>query len=220
MATFNKGILGGFSGKVGNVVGGSWRGIDYMRSKPTKVNNPNTPAQQTQRQKFALMIAFLKKIKPVIQAGFKTGSRRQTAYNSATSYNLKKAVTGTVPNVEIDFAALMVSRGTLMQAQGATALSDNPGEIVFSWNDNSGMGNAQTDDRALILVYNPVREQALFTVEDGPIREDATYTMTVPDSYGGESVETYIGFVTADGSEASDSSYLGNITIAETAPGG
>lgn len=220
MATFNKGILGGFSGKVGNVVGGSWRGIDYMRSKPTKVNNPNTPAQQTQRQKFALMMGLLKKIKPVIQAGFKTGNRRQTAFNSAASYNLKKAVSGTAPDVEIDFAALMVSRGTLMQAQGATAESNNPGELVFSWSDNSGMGNAQPDDRALILVYNPVREQAIFNVEDGPIRGDATYTMTVPDNYAGEQVETYIGFASADGSEASDSSYLGAITVAAAAPGG
>ena len=27
MATYNKGILGGFSGKIGNVVGSSWKGI-------------------------------------------------------------------------------------------------------------------------------------------------------------------------------------------------
>ena len=29
MATFEKGILGGFSGKVGNVVGGTWKGKSY-----------------------------------------------------------------------------------------------------------------------------------------------------------------------------------------------
>jgi len=31
MGSFRKGIQGGFSGKVGNVVGAHWRGIDYMR---------------------------------------------------------------------------------------------------------------------------------------------------------------------------------------------
>jgi hypothetical protein len=31
MAKISQGILGGFSGTVGTVVGGHWRGIDYMR---------------------------------------------------------------------------------------------------------------------------------------------------------------------------------------------
>lgn len=31
MGTIKQGILGGFSGKVGTVIGGSWKGISYMR---------------------------------------------------------------------------------------------------------------------------------------------------------------------------------------------
>lgn len=38
MATLNKGILGGFSGKVGTVVGANWRGLDIIRSRP-KISN-------------------------------------------------------------------------------------------------------------------------------------------------------------------------------------
>ena len=34
MGKINLGILGSFSGKVGNVVGGKWKGISYMRAKP------------------------------------------------------------------------------------------------------------------------------------------------------------------------------------------
>jgi hypothetical protein len=32
MGTIKQGILGGFSGKVGTVIGASWKGINYMRS--------------------------------------------------------------------------------------------------------------------------------------------------------------------------------------------
>ena len=213
MAKFSKGILGGFSGQVGNVIGGSWRGIDYMRSKPASVDDANTPAQQTQRSKFGLMMGFLKKIKPIIRAGFKTGNRQQTAFNRASSYNLKKAVTGTAPDVAIDFPALMVSRGTLMPAQGASASSDTAAEVVFTWEDNSGIGNAAPDDEAFFLAYNTDREQALFNIRDGINREDGTFTMTVPSTYSGESVETYIGFLSADGKESADSQYLGSVTI-------
>lgn len=38
MGTIKQGILGGFSGKVGNIVGASWRGIDYIRSMPASVH--------------------------------------------------------------------------------------------------------------------------------------------------------------------------------------
>ena len=30
MGTISKGILGGFSGTVGTVIGGSWKGIDFL----------------------------------------------------------------------------------------------------------------------------------------------------------------------------------------------
>lgn len=49
MGVIKRGILGGFSNKVGPVVGSSWKGIDVIKSKPVSVSNPNTPAQQLQR---------------------------------------------------------------------------------------------------------------------------------------------------------------------------
>ena len=42
MGTIKKGILGGFSGVVGTVTGGNWKGIDYMRSRATSISNPRT----------------------------------------------------------------------------------------------------------------------------------------------------------------------------------
>jgi len=56
MGTIKKGILGGFSGKVGTVVGSSWKGISYMRSLPLKVRNPRTLRQLDQRSKFAIAL--------------------------------------------------------------------------------------------------------------------------------------------------------------------
>ena len=51
MGKISQGILGGVSGKVGNVVGGSWKGIDYLKIMPASVANPQTPAQMDQRSK-------------------------------------------------------------------------------------------------------------------------------------------------------------------------
>lgn len=53
MAKIKQGILGGFSGKVANVVGTSWKGRAVMKSQPLSVSNPKTEAQVGQRNKFS-----------------------------------------------------------------------------------------------------------------------------------------------------------------------
>jgi hypothetical protein len=42
MGTFNKGILGGFSGKTGTVIGSNWKGRTVMRSLPGKRTKQET----------------------------------------------------------------------------------------------------------------------------------------------------------------------------------
>jgi hypothetical protein len=53
MGTIKQCILGGFSGKVGTVIGASWKGINYMRSIPQHVKNPRTAGQVSRRSKKA-----------------------------------------------------------------------------------------------------------------------------------------------------------------------
>ena len=52
MGKIKQGILGGFRGTVGTVVGSSWNGVAYMKGKPQSVRNPRTDAQVQQREFF------------------------------------------------------------------------------------------------------------------------------------------------------------------------
>ena len=52
MGKIKQGILGGFRGTVGTVVGSSWNGIAYMKGKPQSVRNPRTEDQMQQRNFF------------------------------------------------------------------------------------------------------------------------------------------------------------------------
>ena len=52
MGKIKQGILGGFRGTVGTVVGSSWNGIAYMKGKPQSVRNPRSDAQVQQRTFF------------------------------------------------------------------------------------------------------------------------------------------------------------------------
>ena len=141
MGTIKQGILGGFSGKVGTVVGSSWKGISYMRGQAQSVKNPRTEKQMAQRDKFALALSFIRPIQSFIQIGFKTYAHKQSAFNAAMSYTLKNAIKGTYPNHSIDFEKAMVSRGSLVQPFNVNMLN-NGNEIGIAWTDNSGTANA------------------------------------------------------------------------------
>ena len=104
MGTFQKGILGGFSGKVGTVIGGNWKGIDYMRSKGSNGNKNPTLPQLSQQLKFALCIRFLQTMSGLVELGFKNFAVQKTGINSALSYLLQNAVTGVYPTFNIVFS--------------------------------------------------------------------------------------------------------------------
>ena len=59
MGKFRNGILGGFQGKVGTVIGSTWRGEDIMRALPKKVAKRPTELQLLQRIKFKAVSEFL-----------------------------------------------------------------------------------------------------------------------------------------------------------------
>ena len=185
MGKINLGILGSFSGKVGNVVGGNWKGISYMRAKATSVSNPRTDGQVNQRTKFALVLAVLKPITGFLRVGYKKYAIKQTAFNAAMSYILNNAVTGSSSaDYSIDLSKVLVSRGNLTGAANAQATSAN-GVVTLTWDDNSGSGTATQTDKALIVVLNPTRAESVFDA-GGNQRVAGTEDISVPADWAGE----------------------------------
>ena len=213
MAIINQGILGGVSGKIGNVIGGTWKGIDYLRIKPSSVANPKTEGQLDQRSKFAKVLHFLQPMTDFLRVGFKLYAIKMTEFNAAMSYNLFNAVLGAYPNYTIDYPNALVSRGNLKGVANGTATSTTPAEIDITWDDNSSSGNALATDKSLILILNPDKKESIYTTS-GPLRPVGTETLNLPPEYSGDVVEVYLGFVSEDGAKVSNSSHLGSVTVA------
>jgi len=211
MGKIAQGILGGLSGKVGNIIGGSWKGIDYIRIKPSSVANPRTEGQVNQRNKFSETIKFLQPNKAFIKIGYKGYAVKKSEFNAAMSYLLGNAITGTAPNFTIDYANALLSRGSLSTALNPTSSLATAGEVTFNWGDNSAEGNANTTDKAMLLVYNPIKKESIYVL-DGAIRTAGTQILTIPNTYAGDTVELFMAFVTADGTQVSNSVYLGSGT--------
>jgi len=212
MGTIKKGILGGFSGKVGTVVGSNWKKVAYMRSLPLKVKNPRTEPQMMQRSKFALTLYFLKPVNGLLRIGWKLYANKQSPINAAMSYTIANAITGNYPNYAIDPSKVLISRGSLTPAYNASATLAS-GAINFEWDDNSGSSAAKMSDKALIAVINPTKSEAVFDTA-GASRVDTAQSVNLPANWSGETVEAYLGFISEDGREVANSVYLGSFAIA------
>ena len=212
MGTIKKGILGGFSGKVGTVIGGAWKGIDYMRSIATSVSNPNTPAQQEHRAKFGTIVKFLHSVTSIIRIGFKNQAVKMSAFNAAMSANFKSAVIGTYPAFVIDFTKVLLSKGNLPGALNPVAVAAIAGAVNFTWDDNTWETDAMANDQTLLIVINPAKEAAV-SVKGLITRGVGAQTITLPNSYTGDEVQCYIAFTNANGSVISNSQYISDLIV-------
>ncbi len=212
MGIIKQGITGGFSGNVGNVVGGSWKGIAYMRIRPMSVANPQTDPQMDQRSRFAVTIKFLEPLTEAIRTGFRNFAIKMSAFNSAMSYNIHNAIQGTYPNYTVDYPNALISKGKLPCPLNQAASSTVVGTVKFDWEDNSDEVKARADDQTLLIVYNPVQEQAV-VIAGLAERADSTQTVTVPDSFSGDLVECYMAFKAKEGDLISNSGFAGAVTV-------
>ncbi|MAL58605.1 DUF6266 family protein [Tenacibaculum adriaticum] len=213
MGKIPQGILGSLSGKVGSIIGGSWKGIDYIRIKPASVANPRTEGQVNQRNKFTITLEYLQATSDFIKVGYKAFAVKKTEFNAAMSYVLNNAVGGIAPNFTIDYSLALLSRGSLSSVlNGSTDLA-TPGQVTFDWDDNSAEGNANATDKAMVLVYNPSKKESV-SILDGADRTVGSQVITIPNTYAGDTVELFMAFVSADGTQVSNSVYLGSGTAA------
>lgn len=213
MGTYRKGILGSFSGKVGTVVGSSWNGIDYMRSLPRPSGKAPTDAQLIQRVKLALATGFLRPISSLVNIGFKSLAVKQSGFNVATSQIISEAITGIYPNFMIDYSRVLISKGNLTGPWNAVVSTPAPSVLNIAWTNNTGSGTARDTDKAILLVYNPVQSQYVFTL-DGADRNGGSDSLNLPDNFSGDTVEVWIAFISADKKTISTSIYAGNIVVA------
>ena len=212
MGTINEGIMGGFSGTVGTVVGGNWNGIDYMRSRAVNRSDAKSTPQLNQRAKFSTIIQLLKPLKDFLRVGFKSQAVGMSAFNAATSYNMENALTGTFPDYQIDYSKAMVSQGKLPGALNPAAVSNSAAEIAFTWDNNSSKSHARADDKAVLIIYNPVKQRAL-SFMGGNTRLAGSQSVALPASFAGDEVQCYISFQNASQSVVSDSRFVGSTVV-------
>lgn len=212
MATLSKGILGGFSGKVGPVVGATWRGMDVIRSRPKSSRRTPSERQLEQQLKFKLAISFLQPIKNIQSRFFGSGSGVKSRVNLAVSYTISEAIQMVAGLPELIFNKVLITRGELTSFQNAVLTTQPGGVLHLEWEDNSTQGDAAPKDQVSIVCY--CAELNNWEIYEGIVmRSDLMADVTLPAYCLGKTMEVYAFLNNEKQTAASTSLYLGQHVV-------
>ena len=211
MGKIKTGILGGFQGKVGTVIGSTWRGESIMRALPKTAAKAPTESQRIQRLKFKAVSEFLNPLRSTLSTYFGNDTGVKSKYNMATSYHITNAVEITEQGTEILYPRVLVAKGTLFGFQNLTTTQSET-VITLNWEDNTVFGNAKAEDTVNVVCY--IEEVNTFYVfESIANRDGLTASVTLPQNFLGYNVEVYAFLYDKVSKTSSNSVYLGSIAF-------
>ncbi len=211
MGKIKTGILGGFQGKVGTVIGSTWRGESIMRALPKTAAKVPTESQRIQRLKFKAVSEFLNPLRSTLSTYFGNDTGVKSKYNMATSYHITNAVEITEQGTQILYPRVLVAKGTLFGFQNLTTTQSET-VITLNWEDNTVFGNAKAEDTVNVVCY--IEEVNTFYVFEGLANRDGlTASVTLPQNFLGYNVEVYAFLYDTVSKTSSNSVYLGNIAF-------
>ena len=211
MGKFNKGILGGFTGKVGNIIGSKWKGITYMRSLSERSGYEPTEKQIIHRAKFAYASKFLQPLHPVLKVGFRTQSNKKSPQNAAMSELMTNAIEGEYPSLNINFDKLRMAKGSLIVGNKYQVIL-NTDSIDFTWSDSEQTLKDHGSNFAVMVAiaegYYPTYSLDEFT------RDSGAGSIVLPEAPSGSTIYCYLAFAHQERNmEVSNSKLVGTVRI-------
>jgi len=210
MGKLENGAFGGFSGKVGSVVGSKWRNQNIIRSRPTGRKKDATTPQLAQQQKLQIVGRFLTPVKTIVQPGFGKLDNGTYGMHAAQSYHMKEAIIGAYPNQEIDCLKAVFTFGGLASVPNPTVALLAGRTLSFRWDDNSHLGNAGPEDTLIAIAY--CKAQQAFEWNCKAKRSGSFATIAVPVQWSG-TVYCWIALQSEFRNEAATSVFIGTVAL-------
>lgn len=213
MAVIKQGILGGVSGKVGSVVGTSWKGQAVLKAMPLSVANPQSPGQTAQRGKFSGIVNIAQFcLSSILQPVWNPFASKMSGYNMFVQKNVNSAFNdaGVFQSNALEISP---KDGTTTAIDSASALNGREYVDVAHSIDLLGSDQMETD-KAFVLVCNP-SGFVLGSKEPSALRtsEEVRCHLSRP-LVTGEIIHIYLAFISADKKRAFRTAHLAKTVTA------
>ena len=213
MGKIKQGILGGFKGKVGTVIGSSWNGIAYMKGQPQSVKDAKSAAQIAQRN-------FFKEVQDLV--GQLTTEQLAFLFPSAPSgMTRRNAIVqqlSAVATVENDGKhvnlACLTSLGNAPTADlPDVAVAASGSDLTITWNDENDWRSTHANEYPTIFVANVTKKKIFLVNSTTAIGASGQQSFTVGLAAYGEASDEFSGFMLATGATTAPSGY-GTLSVA------
>lgn len=205
MANYNQGILGPFSGKVGPVVGSTWKGRQVMRGRPYPKKKVTPSILQARiQQRLAVIAKFLRPMGGFISLGMRYAAKAAavTPRNYATKRNMENSMNISQNQWQVVPSTIAISAGNYGNVE-SVLLAQTASNFTVTWTDNTGASIGMTaggrsidlsqDDRVYIVLYNVEKNQIALPAAGYAQRDDQTETIARPSNWvAGDHVHAYV----------------------------
>jgi len=123
--------------------------------------------------------------------------------NEAFRVNVKQAFTGILPNLELDYGKIQLTKGPLSAVSSLT-VSNNAEDLTLNWFYSAADVKSNADDKICVLVYHPEKDLVL-QYDRIASRSDKTATINLPPDFVGEEVLTWAVFENETATQVSSS---------------
>ena len=207
MAKQSGGYLGGFSGKLGPVVGYMWNGKWCLRSCPPMVRNPRTMRQMEQRALFREEVRLAASMRDGVMRGLTLATREagMTAYNLFVSLN-QAAFGSAEGQLQVAWEELTLSVGPVAPVQFDEAVVDERNVLSVRFRESAlSSGRRSKQDEVRVYVYCP--EVGKGCLSATAYRYERQLRLMLPSFFAGHELVVY-GFVQNAEGEGSPSVYI------------
>ena len=191
MGKIDSGILSGFRGKVGTVVG-YFRGEQcIIRVHKKTINASKSLASLTNQSKFSLALRLVKLLTEPFRRGYSGSAVPSLWFSKALGAIVKNATEGSYPAVSINYAKLPFSDGpgtTLVAFTGSVAA--NTRQLTLNWDSEDDYSDNAQNDKVVLIALNSVTSKAWYTELPGK-RLDQTAEVMIPESLGTGTIYLY-----------------------------
>ena len=213
MGKIKQGILGGFKGKVGTVIGASWNGIAYMRGLPQSVRNPKTVAQEAQRAFFRDVQDLAGQLTVEQQLFlFPTSPSGMTRRNALVKQLAEDPVI-TADSKSVNLAELATIGNAPTAALPKVNVTASLSNLVISWDEENDWRTAHANEYPTIFVANVTQKKIFLVHSTVVISASGEQAFNADVSIYGDASDEFSGFMLSTGAVTAPHGY-GTLSVA------
>ncbi|MEJ7558396.1 MAG: DUF6266 family protein [Pedobacter sp.] len=209
MAKIRKGILGPVSGTLGPIVGGTWKGIPYIKMISQK-KPKSSPGQIAARKKLVFINDFLVPFHSYLTVGFANHAEQRTEISAALSINYYDAFPWKEAEIEVDLSKFSISKGTLPTLNSLRVIHSAEA-IDFNW-ESTSKGHASLSDQVMLVAYCPKLHET-FGCIGGATRAQKHWQLVIDTELAGRLVHIYVSVASVNRKFVADSIYWGSLPL-------